>query len=90
MQWKLIVSLILNIPVSYLFFISFGWGMYFLCGGNPTYLIPFTPLTFIFYTANALLLIPILKLLKLFTINTYMGFLFETAIVYIFLWVLAR
>jgi len=88
MRKKVIIAFIIYPPLTYLIFIGLGWLFFGMFGGDPTYIIPLPWLIFIFYILNGLILLLPLKLLKLYTPNNYIAFLFEAALVYIILWVI--
>ena len=90
MRKKSIIYLIVNIPLTYLLFISFGWLSYFIVGGNPTFIIPFKTLLFIFCTLTILAAIGFIKLLKIYTIDTLLIAIFEIVFMYLLFWIFLR
>lgn len=90
MRKKSIIYLIVNIPLTYLLFISFGWLTYFIIGGNPTFIIPFKSLLLIFFTLTILIAIGFIKLLKIYSIDTLLIAILEIVSMYILFWSFLR
>ena len=90
MKRKKIACYLVNIPLTYLSIVLFGWFSYFIIGGNPTFIFPFTTLLIIFYFLYAAISAGILQALKIYSIETYMWIFLESAIIYIIIWSLAH
>ncbi|MEJ0101167.1 MAG: hypothetical protein WDO19_00820 [Bacteroidota bacterium] len=86
MSKKAIIYLIVNIPFTYLLFISFGWIAYVIVEGNPTYIIPFNVLLLLFSILTILLAIGFIKLLKIHSIITPLIAIIEIAAMYLLFW----
>jgi len=86
MRKKTILFLLLNIPFTYLLFISFGWLCYYLVGGNPTFFIPFKALLLIFFTLTAMIAIGFINLLKIYSSSTLWIAMFEIVVMYLLFW----
>ena len=86
MKRKIIICFLLNIPLTYLGIVLFGWISYLFCGGNPTFLIPLSILFTIFYFIYITILIGLLRFYKIRDIQIYLGLFLETAIIYLVLW----
>ena len=86
MRKKTIIYLLVNIPFTYLLFISFGWAAYFIVGGNPTFIVPFKTLLIIFSTLTIMIAIGFITLLKIYSFNTVLIAIVEIVAIYLLFW----
>ncbi len=82
--------MLFNKYTTYLFRYRFVWLVFLLrIGGNPTFIIPFTTLLIVFYFLYAPISAGVLHAFKIFSFETYLWILLESAIIYIIIWSLA-
>jgi len=87
---KITICYLANIPFTYLSVVLFGWLLYLVIGGNPTFIIPYNILLIIFYALYITMLIIILRKIKLYSIQTYLLMFLESAIIYLIIWGLTK
>jgi len=90
MRKKTIIYLLVNIPFTYLLFISFGWLTYFIVGGNATFIISFSTLLLIFSALTVMIAIGFINLLKIFSITTLLIAIIEIVTMYVLFWIFLR
>ncbi|MFT3946160.1 MAG: hypothetical protein QM763_04220 [Agriterribacter sp.] len=66
MSKRSIIYLLINIPLTYLLFISFGWLSYAVIGGNPTFFIPFKLLILFPFAITITIALVVVKRLKIY------------------------
>ncbi|HMG68694.1 MAG TPA: hypothetical protein VK588_13440, partial [Chitinophagaceae bacterium] len=70
MNKKQIIYLIINVPLTYLLFITFGWLTYYIVEGNPTFIVSFGVLLLIFSSLTIGISAGIITALKIYNTNT--------------------
>src|SRR5436305_13580818 len=86
---KNVMCYCVNIPLTYLSIVLFGWATYYLVGSNPTFIFPFVTLMLVFYLVYLGISIGILQWLKIYKTEIYLWVFAESAIVYLIIWYLA-
>jgi hypothetical protein len=83
MSKKITVFAIANIFLTYLLLVAFGWSAYAICGGNPTFLIPFPVLSGLFFVLDLLIIWLILKYFKMLNTRTVLIGAGEIVVLYL-------
>jgi hypothetical protein len=82
---KAIIALLVNIPLTYIFFCVMGWLCYFMVNGNPTFFVPLRILLLVFFELYIGIIIGLLKYFKIYTFNIFLIAAVKTTIIYILL-----
>jgi len=87
MNKKQIIYLIINVPLTYLLFITFGWLTYYIVEGNPTFIVSFGVLLLIFSSLTIGISAGIITALKIYNTNTLAIAIFEIIAIYLIIWI---
>lgn len=88
MNKKIVITYILNIPLTYIFICVMGWISYFIFNGNPTFFIPLRYLLCVYFILYLGMIVVALKSLKLNTLKMFPIMTLESVVVYVSLGIL--
>jgi hypothetical protein len=83
MRKKIILFLLANILFTYLLDVSLGWLFYWICGGDPTYLIPLPTLLLLFYIVEVVIIRFALERFRMYSVSLMIVGSLEAAMLYI-------